>query len=166
MRRILLASLLGLAAIPFAQAATQDCSSNKLVAPSVALRPLLAPPVASEFVALNSQLGVPRGVLAQPLDEAQSVDQVLLRARIAHCQNVAMAIPAKAVANPNDPAGYKPKTQFDNTPYRFNMTQNGKRMTADDFDKWLQANGYSAGKRQEAPAAAPAVVPAAEPAKK
>ena len=166
MRRIVFASLLGLAAIPFAQAATQDCSSNKLVAPPVALRPLLAPPVASEFVALNSQLGVPRGVLAQPLDEAQSVDQVLLRARIAHCQNVAMAVPAKAVANPNDPAGYKPKTQFDNTPYRFNMTQNGKRMTADDFDKWLQANGYSAGKRQEAPAATPAVAPAAEPAKK
>lgn len=156
MRRILLASLLGLAAIPFAQAATQDCSSNKLVAQPAALRPLLAPPVASEFVALNSQLGLPRGVLAQPLDDAQSVDQVLLRARIAHCQNVAMAVPAKAVANPNDPAGYKPKTEFDNTPYRFNMTQNGKRMTADDFDAWLQANGYSAGKRQEAPAAAPA----------
>ena len=115
---------------------------------------------------MHSQLGVPRGVLAQPLDDAQSVDQVLLRARIAHCQNVAMAVPAKAVANPNDPAGYKPKTQFDNTPYRFNMTQNGKRMTADDFDKWLQANGYSAGKRQEAPAAAPVAAPAAEPVKK
>ena len=166
MRRILFASLLGLAAIPFAQAAAPDCSSNKLVAQPVALRPLLAPPVASEFVALNSQLGVPRGVLAQPLDDAQSVDQVLLRARIAHCQNVAMAVPAKAVANPNDPAGYKPKTQFDNTPYRFNMTQNGKRMTADDFDKWLQANGSSAGKRQEAPAAAPVAAPAAEPVKK
>ena len=156
MRRIFFASVLGLAAIPFAQAVTPDCSSSKLVAQPVALRPLLAPPVASEFVALNSQLGVPRGVLAQPLDEAQSVDQVLLRARIAHCQNVAMAVPATAVANPNDPAGYKPKTQFDNTPYRFNMTQNGKRMTADDFDAWLKANGYSAGKRQEAPAAAPA----------
>ena len=166
MRRIFFASVLGLAAIPFAQAVTPDCSSSKLVAQPVALRPLLAPPVASEFVALNSQLGVPRGVLAQPLDEAQSVDQVLLRARIAHCQNVAMAVPATAVANPNDPAGYKPKTQFDNTPYRFNMTQNGKRMTADDFDAWLKANGYSAGKRQEAPAAAPAAPPAAEPAKK
>ena len=156
MRRILFASVLGLAAIPLVQAATPDCSSSKLAAQPAALRPLLAPPVASEFVALNSQLGVPRGVLAQPLDEAQSVDQVLLRARIAHCQNIAMAVPATAVANPNDPAGYKPKTQFDNTPYRFNMTQNGKRMTADDFDAWLQANGYSAGKRQEAPAAAPA----------
>jgi hypothetical protein len=33
-------------------------------------------------------------------------------------------------------------------------------MTADDFDAWLQANGYSAGRRV-APAAAPAA--AAEP---
>lgn len=158
MRRIFLASLLSMAVIPLAQAAP-DCSSNSLrrqATPSVV--PLLAPPVASEFAALNSQLGVPRGVLAQEFSEAMSVDQVLLRTRIAQCQNVAMAVPVKAVANPNDPAGYKPKTQFDNTPYRFNMTQNGKRMTADDFDAWLKANGYSAGKRKDPAAAA---VPAA-----
>lgn len=161
MRRLILASLLGLAVTPFAQAATTDCSPGSLAQGPQPLRPLLAPPVASEFVALNSQLGVPRGVLAQPLDDAQSVEQVLLRTRIAKCQNVAMAVPVKAVANPNDPSGYKPKTQYDNTPYRFNMTQNGKRMTADDFDAWLKANGYSAGKRQAAPAAAPAAVPAA-----
>lgn len=164
MRRILFASLLGMAAIPFAQAATPDCSPARLTQSPQALRPLLAPPVASEFVALNSQLGAPRGVLAQPSDDAQSVDQVLLRTRIAKCQNIAMATPVKAVANPNDPAGYKPKTQFDNTPYRFNMTQNGKRMTADDFDAWLKANGYSAGKRQAEPVAAPAAQP--EPTKK
>lgn len=160
MRRLILASLLGLAVTPFAQAATPDCSPASLAQAPQPLRPLLAPPVASEFVALNSQLGVPRGVLAQPLDDAQSVDQVLLRARIAKCQNIAMAVPAKAVPNPNDPSAYKPKTQYDNTPYRFNMTQNGKRMTADDFDAWLKANGYSAGKRQAAPAAAPAATPA------
>ena len=166
MRRIVFASLLGLTVVPFAQAATPDCSSDKLAAQPMTLRPVLAPPVASEFVALHSQLGVPRGVLVQPLDETQSVDQVLLRARIAQCKQVAMAVPAKAVANPDDPAGYKPKTQFDNTPYRFNMTQNGKRMTADDFDAWLKANGYSAGKREAAPAAAPATAPADEPVKK
>ena len=34
------------------------------------------------------------------------------------------------------------------------MTQNGKRMTADDFDAWLQANGYSAGRRVDPTAAA------------
>ena len=163
MRRIFFASVLGLAAIPFAQAVTPDCSSSKLVAQPVALRPLLAPPVASEFVALNSQLGVPRGVLAQPLDEAQSVDQVLLRARIAHCQNVAMAVPATAVANPNDPAGYKPKTQFDNTPYRFNMTQNGKRMTADEFDAWMKSRGVRVvGRKDAAEVAAPEPAPAVE----
>ena len=60
-------------------------------------------------------------------------------------------------------AGYVKKTEFDNTPYRFNMTQNGKRMTADDFDAWLKANGYSAGRRAEtaAPAAQPAPAEAA-----
>jgi hypothetical protein len=166
MRRIFLASLLSLATIPAAHA-MQDCSSNSLKPQPLPARPLLAAPVASEFSALNSQLGAPRGVLAHEFADAMSVDQVLLRTRIAKCQNVAIASPVRAVANPNDPAGYKPKTQFDNTPYRFNMTQNGKRMTADDFDAWLKANGYSAGKKA-APAAAPApaVAPAPEPAKK
>lgn len=162
MRRIFLASMLSLAVIPLAQAA-QDCSSNSLKPQPLPASPLLAPPVASEFSALNSQLGAPRGVLAHEFAEAMSVDQVLLRTRIAQCQNVAIATPARAVANPNDPTGYKPKTQFDNTPYRFNMTQNGKRMTADDFDAWLKANGYSAGKKAAAPAPAPAAAPAPVP---
>jgi hypothetical protein len=43
---------------------------------------------------------------------------------------------------------------------RFNMTQNGKRMTADDFDAWMKANGYNAGRRVETPAA---VAPKPEP---
>lgn len=166
MRRTLITSLLlGLAMIPLAHAA-QDCSSSSLKPAPVSTHPLLAPPVAAEFAALNSQLGAPRGVLAQHYADALSVDQVLLRTRIAKCQNVALATPVRAVANPNDPTAYKPKTAFDNTPYRFNMTQNGKRMTADDFDAWLKANGYSAGQRAATPAATPAVAPAAEPAKK
>jgi len=45
---------------------------------------------------------------------------------------------------------YVKQTAYDNTPYRFNMTQNGQRMTADDFDAWLQANGYNVGRRAEA----------------
>lgn len=40
-----------------------------------------------------------------------------------------------------DAADYKPKTEHDNTPYRFNMEQNGKRMTADEFDAWMKARG-------------------------
>lgn len=40
------------------------------------------------------------------------------------------AVAAAPVAKPADHQGY-----------RFYMTQNGKRMTADDFDAWLKANG-------------------------
>ncbi|GAB2652364.1 hypothetical protein [Arenimonas aestuarii] len=41
---------------------------------------------------------------------------------------------------PAEPA-YVPKTAHDNSPYRFDMNQNGKRMTADEFDAWMQAKG-------------------------
>jgi hypothetical protein len=33
-------------------------------------------------------------------------------------------------------------SQPTDTSKRFNMTQNGKRMTADDFDAWMKKNGY------------------------
>ena len=59
-----------------------------------------------------------------------------------------------------DPATYKPKTEFDNTPWRFNMTQNGKRMTADEFDAWMKSKGVRVA-RGNASTAAPA---ASEPA--
>lgn len=35
-----------------------------------------------------------------------------------------------------------PAAQPTDTSKRFNMTQNGKRMTADDFDAWMKKNGY------------------------
>ncbi len=161
MRRVLLASMLSLGAYASAHAAP-DCSSSNLVQQPLPARPLLAAPVAAEFMAPNGQLGAPRGVLANEFDETQSVDRVLLRMRIAQCKNVAVAEPTTVAVNANDPAGYKPKTEFDNTPYRFNMTQNGKRMTADDFDAWLKANGYNAGRRADPAAAAPAPTPANE----
>lgn len=36
---------------------------------------------------------------------------------------------------------YVPKTKFDNTPWRFDMNQNGKRMTSEEFDAWMKAKG-------------------------
>ena len=104
--------------------------------------------------AANSALGAAGG------DDAQF--QVLLRLRVEGCHNTA-SLPAPGAARPNDPAAYKPKTAFDNTPYRFNMTQGGKRMTADDFDAWLKANGYSVGRRVDTAKPAPAA-PVAAPA--
>ena len=35
-----------------------------------------------------------------------------------------------------------PAAQPTDTSKRFNMTQDGKRMTADDFDAWMKKNGY------------------------
>lgn len=36
---------------------------------------------------------------------------------------------------------YVPKTKDDNTPWRFDMNQNGKRMTSEEFDAWMKAKG-------------------------
>ena len=83
-----------LAAPGIAQA--MDCSATT----SQPLRSTITAPVASEFAAASSPLGAPNGVLSQAFDEAQSVDQVLLRIRIESCQNVAMATPAPSVLNP------------------------------------------------------------------
>ena len=39
------------------------------------------------------------------------------------------------------PAAYAKQTEFDNSPYRFDMTQDGKRMTAEEFEAWMKARG-------------------------
>ncbi len=140
-----------------------NCSTAS-VPQAVPLRPTVLAPVAFGLTAPGYQLGAPSGVLSQAYDEAQSVDQVLLRLRIEGCQNVAKAIPAPSALDPNDPAAYKPKTEFDNTPWRFDMSQNGKRMTADEFDAWMKARGVRVAGRKPAPMAAAPVVPGATPA--
>ena len=133
------------------------CSSDVMAAMPV--RPAVLAPVALELSAATTQLGGASGVLSQAFDEALSVDNVLLRIRQDGCRAMANARPANGAYNPDDPAGYEPKTEFDNTPWRFNMTQNGKRMTADEFDAWMKSRGVRVvGRKDEAPAqpAAPA----------
>lgn len=142
-----------------------DCTNTSV--PQAPLRPTVLAPIASELAAPSYQLGGAGSVLGQAYDESQSVDQVLLRLRIEGCQNIAKAMPAPSAINPNDPAAYKPQTAFDNTPWRFDMSQNGKRMTAEEFDAWMKSRGVRVAKGA-APIAAPApapVVPAAEPPK-
>lgn len=154
-------SLLGIASA--AQAAS-NCAEVAAAQP-VPARATLASPLSGELVGANTQLGAPSGVLASAYDETLSVDRVLLRQRVEACKQVAVADDSRKpeeAPKTNDPTGYKPKTQYDNTPYRFSMTQNGKKMTADDFDAWLKATGYSAGRRAEA-TAKPVEPPVAEP---
>ena len=69
------------------------------------------------------------------------------------------AAPGTVAPDPTAPAVYVPKTEFDNTPHRFNMTQAGKQMSADDFDAWMRAKGYRVAK-----GAPPADCPNAPPA--
>jgi hypothetical protein len=49
---------------------------------------------------------------------------------------------AKPLAKTAAKAAPMPASQPTDTSKRFNMTQNGKRMTADDFDAWMKKNGY------------------------
>lgn len=72
--------------------------------------------------------------------------------------------PAPVATVPAAPpqGAYTPKTQHDNTPWRFDMNQNGRRMTAEEFDAWMKAKGIRvATGKPGASAAAPAAAPAA-----
>jgi hypothetical protein len=122
-------------------------------------------PLATELSFASRPLGVPAGVLSQAYDAALSVDSVLLRRQLDACYAVANAAPAPGVVGPDNPAAYKPKTQYDNTPWRFNMSQNGKKMTAAEFAAWMEARGVHVA-RGAAPAGAsgPAPLPPPPPA--
>ncbi|MFT4248339.1 MAG: hypothetical protein QM581_09910 [Pseudomonas sp.] len=151
MLRLATAGLLGLAFIPAAHAAT-DCGGGVIAQP-LPLPATVVAPAAAEFYARSVQLGGPSGVLSQPYDNDQSVDRVLLRLRVEGCQDVSKAMPAAGAVNPNDPAAYKAQTAFDNTPWRFDMSQNGKRMTAEEFDAWMKSRGVRVVKARPAAAA-------------
>ncbi len=148
MRRLALAIPV-LCFIGLAQAQTAaGCAAVVAPEPLPVLATLVAP-VAPELVAPRHQLGAPGGVLSHAFDESQSLEQVLFRMKAHECQSFAMAAPAAmpgAIPAATDPAAYQPKTEFDNTPWRFDMNQNGKRMTADEFSAWMAAKGVRVAK--------------------
>ena len=133
------------------------------------VQPSVIAPVSTELPSAIAPLGTPGSVLAQAYDESQGLDQVLLRIRIEACRNIAIATPAPGAVSADDPAAYKPRTEFDNTPWRFNMNQNGRNMTADEFSAWMKSRGVRVA-RGSTPAAMPAAAapattaPAATPA--
>jgi hypothetical protein len=63
------------------------------------------------------------------LDEASPIGQPVTDTLMAAKRKA----PAKAEAT---------ETRLADPSNRFNMTQNGKKMTADDFDAWMKKNGY------------------------
>ncbi|MFP7722666.1 hypothetical protein [Lysobacter sp. A3-1-A15] len=180
MRRLVLAlvSLTG-AAMAHAQG-VESCAS--LAAPrALPVQPTVVAPLAPGLATPSHQLGAPTGVLANAFDESRSVDQVLFRLQLEQCRSVASLMPPVSPAAPlpaavpgvapgtvqpvaptsTDPAAYQPKTEFDNTPWRFDMNQNGKRMTADEFSAWMKSKGVRVARG--APKAAPTMVDPAAP---
>ena len=153
-RSLFVLLLLALPSLAHAELANSACGS--VMQQGLPVRPTILAPLAIELTPASTQLGNSASVLGQAFDEALSVDSVLLRIKLEGCQASAYAAPAGSVVKSDDPAAYKPQTAFDNTPWRFNMTQNGKNMTAEEFDAWMKSRGVRVAK-----GATPASVPAA-----
>jgi hypothetical protein len=66
-------------------------------------------------------------------------------------------------AGATDANGYVKQTEFDNSPWRFNMSQDGRRMTAEEFEAWMKSKGIHVAKGRPAEAAAEAPPPPPPP---
>lgn len=146
-----------------ARAAAVDCATFKPLAPAKG-NALQLTPIAEELAAPNAQIGTGVG-FAQLFSEGATVEVVLSRVQHQECRATAAALrPLPPTANAG---AYQPKPGESSTAWRFDMTQNGKRMTADEFDAWMKARGVRVVKGPT-PAAAPAPppAPAPEPPKK
>lgn len=122
-----------------------DCSLEPSAEALPVREALFAPPAAGFAIR-------PAALLPVAHDQHLALDRVLLRQRLEGCLAAVLApaaAPGTAVVSAD---GYVPKTEFDNTPHRFDMEQNGKRMTAADFEAWMNARGYKVSKGKPAQA--------------
>ena len=119
----------------------------------------LAPP-SSELAGAPQHPGFMPSVFTPSSSEALSLERVLLRQRLANCVV-------------DEFAGYQARTEFDNTPWRFEAGGEGRKFDSDEFDAWMKKRGVriARGKDQPAEPAAVAVpatavepVPVASPA--
>ncbi len=162
-RSLLVFLLFATPALAHAQPGLAGCSSAVL--PGMPVRPTITPPLAIELSPASTQLGNSASVLGQAFDEALSVDSVLLRIKLEGCQATANIPAGTGVTGSDDPAAYKPRTEFDNTPWRFNMNQNGKNMTADEFSAWMKSRGVRVATGVAPAQLAPPPTPAADATK-
>jgi hypothetical protein len=141
--------------------AAVDCAALKPVAPAQT-NALQLNPIAEELAAPSAQIGSGVG-FSQLFAEGVTVDLALSRVKLHECRAMA------AVSQPLPASGgYQPKPG-DASAWRFDMTQNGKRMTADEFDAWMKARGVRVVQgppKPAQPAPAPEPAPAAPPPKK
>ena len=105
------------------------------------------PPIYSGLAGRPAPLASPRSLMVESRDESLALDLVLMRLRLESCVK-------------DEFAGYKPKTEFDNTPYRFNMDK-GKKFTAAEFDAWMKSRGVRVATGKAPATATPVATPAA-----
>jgi len=153
--------LLGLSVLcglSFAAQASVDCATLKPQSPLAPDNALQALPLAGELAAPDAQVGSGVG-FAQLFAEGTTVELVLARAKHSEC--LATALATQPLSGAYQPAANDPQA------WRFNMTQNGKRMTADEFDAWMKARGVRVvqGPKPATPPPEPPP-PAPEPPKK
>jgi len=134
--RFSLAALFAAACVPVQASVCESGSSE------IQRDPAIAAWVSGE------DLGVHAGpLLGTAPSPALSVEAVLLRRQIAGCTS-------------DQFAGYVPKTEHDNTPWRFNADA-GKRLSAAEFDAWMRSRGVRVAKGRTEPGSAEAAPAAA-----
>ena len=106
--------------------------------------------VAPAGAAAGAELALQPSTLAWAPAEssALSVDAVLAREAFRRCQQQRLAVGS----------GYQKQTEFDNTPYRFNMKP-GQKLSAAEFEAWMASRGIRIV-RAKAETTAPTVAPA------
>jgi outer membrane protein OmpA-like peptidoglycan-associated protein len=113
------------------------CSANQLAHQSA---PTAVAPVAGE----QSDQQQPA---ATPAPKPEVVDQTVpapnnpAAAQLGSGQGESASGQSPAAQESVNPAAYVPKTEHDNTPWRFNMQQDGKGMSAEAFEAWMKQRG-------------------------
>lgn len=127
--------------------------ASAMACPEAATSPLPVrntpvPPLAAGLAGRPVVTGLPHVLLSDSRDESLALDVVLLRLRLESCVK-------------DEFANYKPKTQFDNTPWRYNMDK-GTKFTAEQFDAWMKSRGVRVAKGKPAAGATATAAPAAQ----
>ena len=130
-------ALISLLALPQLAAAVA-CTDQPAVKP-LPVRTTPVPPLAPGLAGRPAPMAVPHVLLSDSRDESLSLDHVLLRLHLETCTR-------------DSYAGYKPRTEFDNTPWRFN-SKPGTKFSAAEFDAWMKSRGVRVAKGNATPAA-------------
>ena len=140
--------LLALLPLMLAPSLASAVACSDVGASPLPVRNTPVPPLAAGLAGRPVVSNLPHVLLSDSRDESLALDVVLLRLRMESCVK-------------DEFANYKPKTQFDNTPWRYNMDK-GTKFTAEQFDAWMKSRGVRVAKGKPAGDTAATAAPAAQ----